>query len=354
MARFFKDRTKLKGKAPGSLILVGEQKMPHPVFQLMQYDAESLVEKECKTIDEAMDSIGGKKVTWINIYGLHDLGMMRKIEEKLNLPDIVMEDILNTDQRPKYVEGESTCTFILKYLSHDTQTNEITAEQVSIILGKNYVLTLQEKTGNFLEPLRERIRSSTAKKRLLYNDYLAFAILDAMVDTYADLIEKTGVQVENLEDRIFKESSKALVEEMYRLKTEINFIRKAVRPVKEITSKILNADSTLFRDETKDFIQNLNGLALQLSETIELYGSLISDQHNIYSTKIGNNLNEVMKVLTIFASIFIPLTFIAGIYGTNFDILPELHFKYSYFIMWGVMIMLAAGMLMYFKKKKWF
>jgi len=266
----------------------------------------------------------------------------------------VLEDILNTDQRPKYIEGKTISTFILKYLSHDTQTNEITAEQVSIILGKNYVLTLQEKTGNFLEPLRERIRSSTAKKRLQYNDYLAFAILDTLADTYGELIEKTGVQVENLEDRIFKKTSKALVEEIYHLKTEINFIRKAVRPVKEITSRILNTDSAVFRDETKEFIQNLNGLALHLSETIELYGSLISDQHNTFSTKVGNNLNEVMKVLTIFASIFIPLTFIAGIYGTNFDVLPELHFKYSYFIMWGVMIVLAAGMLMYFKKRKWF
>ncbi len=354
MARFFKDRTKRKGKAPGSLILVGEQKMTHPVFQLIQYDTESLVEKECETIDEAIDSIGGKKVTWINIYGLHDLGMMRKIEEKLNLPSILLGNILNTDQRPKYVEDETHCTFILKYLSRDTQTNEITAEQISIILGKDYVLTLQEKTGNFLEPLRERIRSSTAKKRLQYNDYLAFAILDTLADTYAELIEKTGVQVENMEDRIFKETSKALVEEMYRLMTEINFIRKAVRPVKEITSQILNTDSALFRDETKGFIQNLNGLALHLSETSELYGRLISDQHNIYSTKVGNNLNEVMKLLTIFASIFIPLTFIAGIYGTNFDIVPELHFKYSYFIMWGVMIILASGMLVYFKKKKWF
>jgi len=354
MARFFKDRTKRKGKAPGSLILVGKQKMTHPVFQLIQYDTESLVEKKCETIDEAIDSIGGKKVTWINIYGLHDLGMMRKIEEKLNLPDIVLADILNTDQRPKYVEGKTISTLILKYLSRDTQTNEITAEQISIILGKNYVLTLQERTGNFLEPLRERIRSSTAMKRLQYNDYLAFAILDTLADTYAELIEKTGMQVENMEDRIFKETSKSLVEEMYRLMTEINFIRKAVRPVKEITSQILNTDSALFRDETKEFIQNLNGLALQLSEISELYGRLISDQHNIYSTKVGYNLNEVMKLLTIFASIFIPLTFIAGIYGTNFDILPELHFKYSYFIMWGMMIVLAAGMLMYFKKRKWF
>jgi len=353
MARFFKDRTKLKGKAPGSLILVGEQKMTHPVFQLIQYDTESLVEKECKTIDEAIDGIGGKTVSWINIYGLHDLEMMRRIEEKLNLPSILMEDILNTDQRPKYVEDETHCTFILKYLSLDSQTNEFEAEQVSIILGKNYVLTLQEKTGNFLEPLRERIRASKTNQRLQYHDYLAFAILDTLADSYAEIIEKTGVRVEDLEDRIFKETSKALVEEIYRLKTEINFIRKAVRPVKEITSRILNAESVMFREETKEYIQNLNGLALQLSETIELYSSLISDQHSIYSTNVGNNMNEVMKVLTIIATIFIPLTFIAGIYGTNFKYMPELEFKYSYPLLWVLLVAIALVMLVFFKRKKW-
>jgi magnesium transporter len=353
MARFIKDRSAAQGQVPGALVLIGTQKMEHPVIQLMEFDADTLTEKELGSIEEAAGCIDTEEMSWINIYGIHDMDMMRYMGEIFKLHPIFLEDVINTDQMPRYEDGEEYDGFILKMLHYDEQAKLISAEQFTMILGEHYVLTLQEQRGDVFNPVRERIRSTKKRTRLLDSDYFAYTLLDTIVDNYIILIEKLGRQVEALEERLFIHPEKSMVQEIYKYKTELSFLRKSIRPVREMMGHLLRSEHTIFKDKYLTFLRDLNDMVLQATDAIELYNGMISDHLNIYHTIVSNRTNEVMKVLTIFASIFIPLTFLAGIYGMNFEYLPELKFKYSYLIFWIVVILIVGGLLNYFKRKKW-
>jgi len=353
MARFIKDRKASKGQIPGSLILIGNQKMDQPILRLMEYNPKSLVEIELKSVDEAISSTSPGSVSWLNIYGIHDLDLMKRLGEILEFQPLLMEDILNTDQRPKFEEGPSYNAVILKMLMYDETAKQISSEQFTLILGKHYVLTLQEQPGDVLNPVRERIRTAKKTSRLFDADYLAYALLDTIVDNYIQITESIGREIESLEDRLFIDLDKSLVHDIYKLKTELSFLRKSVRPVKDLTRDVLKSENSLFQEKYLHFLKDLDDLVTQATEAIELYSAMISDHLNIYSTNVNNRINEVMKVLTIFASIFIPLTFLAGIYGMNFEYLPELSFKYSYLIFWIIALSIGIGLLIYFKRKKW-
>lgn len=353
MARFLKDRIKAKGQAPGSLIFIGNRKMDNPIIQIMQYDSRNLAEKELGSVDEIFSEMKPGHVNWINIYGIHDLDMIKKIGEQLNISNLFLEDMLNTDQPPKFEDGEDFDGFILKMLYLGEKKKRIHAEQISIILGENYVLTLQEKVGDVFAPVRERVRKNKGRVRLNENDYLAYALMDTIMDNYILLIENLGRKVEELEDRIFLNPGKKIVEEIYRYKLELNFLRKSIRPFREHLGLLLKTENSWFQVKTKPYLKDLYDLVVQATDAIELYNSLVSDQLNIYNANAGNDMNQIMKVLTIFASIFIPLTFIAGIYGMNFEYIPELKYKYAYAFFWGVILLVAGGLLYFFKRKKW-
>jgi len=353
MARFLKDRTKAKGKAPGSLVFIGRQKMESSIIQLIQYNADSIYESEVTQIAEAFNAIKDKHVNWINIYGLHDLEIIKYLGEIMQLPSLLLEDMLNTDQQPKYHDGIDYDSFILKILHQDPETNHILAEQITIVLGKNCIVTLQEKKGDVFASVRERIRNSSGRIRSKGNDYLAYSLMDTIVDNYMILIEGLGRKVEEMEDRIFLKKDTKILEEIYTFKTELNYLRKTVRPVREAITKLLRTDTSRFQKKNIQYLKDLHELVVQSTDAIELYNSLVSDQLNIYNTSVGNAMNEVMKTLTIFASIFIPLTFLAGIYGMNFEYIPELKFKYAYAIFWGIIIVIGVIILIYFKRKKW-
>lgn len=338
---------------PGSLILIGNQKMDKPVITLMEYNPDQLVEKELSAIEEAEAINDPGTVSWINIYGIHDQDLMGQIGDVFGLHTIFMEDVMNTDQRPKYEEGDNYDAVILKMLKYDESENLISAEQLSLILGQHFVLTLQEQRGDVFDPVRERIRNAKKTSRLHDSDYLAYALLDTVIDNYIIVTEAIGRGIESLEERIFLNPEKSLVEEIYKFKTEVSFLRKSVRPVKDLMGQILRSENTLIQDKYLHFMKDLDDLTTQATEAIELYSGMISDHLNIYSTNVNNRINEVMKVLTIFASTFIPLTFLAGIYGMNFEYIPELGFKYSYLIFWIVVICVVIGLLIYFKRKKW-
>ena len=353
MARFIKDRKASKGQVPGSLILIGKQKMDQAVIRLMEYKQERISEKELSGIKEA-DSINDPEcVSWINIFGIHDKDLMEQIAQTFNLPPLFMEDIMNTDQRPKYYDGDHFDAFILKMLKYDEGNKLITAEQLTLILGENYVLTLQEQTADVFNPVRERIRNAKKTSRLYKADYLAYALLDTVVDNYILVTESLGRNIEAQEDKLFLNPEKSLVEQIYKFKTELSFLRKSVRPVMDLMTQLLKSENNGFDESHKHYLADLNDLVVQAAEAIELYNGMISDHLNIYSTNVNNRINEVMKVLTIFASIFIPLTFLAGIYGMNFEYIPELGFKYSYLIFWIVVVCVAGGLLIFFRRKKW-
>ena len=352
MARFIKKRNQAIGKAPGSLIHIGKQKMDKSRVRYIKYNEDEITEGELANYSNLNELTGSEHVTWINIDGLHDIELMKTIKESFDIQALTMEDILNTDQRPIIIESENHLVIILKVIFFNEEQS-LQAEQISFILGENYVLTIQERVGDYFEPVRERIRNKSGKIRSRKADYIQYALVDTLIDSYLNNIEKLGSKIENQEEVILKQHTKQLAEILYKQKVEISFIRKLIRPVKEIVLKMVKCESSLRDSETLRYWKDLEDLTLQAIDSVEIYHTMISDQFNLYQTNISNRVNDVMKVLTIFASIFIPLTFIAGIYGTNFDYVPELHFKYGYFIMWGVMVLVAVGMLMYFKRKGW-
>ena len=353
MARFLKNRQKSQGEIPGSLILIGKQKMEKTRIRVIQYNEENIVEKELDKIEDVSSYVKHGHITWINIDGLHNIKLLEQLGLKFKLTSLSLEDILNTDQRPKFVEDENNIVIILKAFMYETGARILSSEQISFILGDSYLITIQERVGDYFEPVRDRLRKNKGRIRTLASDYLCYTLIDSIVDSYIMNIEVLGDIIEEQEDVILKGTNRRIIEDIYRHKTEISFVRKSIRPVKEIMIHFIKSDSKFIHHKTRVFLNDLEDLVNQALEAIEIYYTMISDQLTVYHANLSNRVNDVMKVLTVFASIFIPLTFIAGVYGTNFDYLPELHFKYSYFIMWGIMISVAITMLLYFSRKKW-
>ncbi len=353
MARFIKDRSQAKGQAPGSLVLIGKQKMEKPQIKLMDYGPDHLAENELDSIHDCIPYLENKSVSWINIYGIHETEMINSIGEIFNLDNMLLEDILNTDQIPKYVSGHKYDAFILKMIDYNREENIIYAEQISIILGNNFVLTLQERTGDVFNPVRSRIRNQKGRVRLNNNDYLAYALMDIVTDNYLSIIEIIGRKIEELETKIFAEKNEEIAAEIYRYKIELSFLRKNIRPANEAIMNLMKDEDRLFSSETMIYMVDLKESLVHASESIELYSNLVSDQLNTHNTLVNNKMNQVMKILTIFASIFIPLTFIAGIYGMNFTYIPELSLKYGYLFFWIVILIVGITLLLFFKKKKW-
>lgn len=352
MARFLKKRKDVHGAAPGSLIFLGTKKMDVSKIHVFQYNETVIHEKELEKNNEVNIVFSDDTITWINVYGLHDVELIKQIGQQFSISNLLLEDIVNTDHRPRVVIEKDYIACIVKALFYSASDNKVHSDQLSFILGANYLITFQERKAEYFEAVRNRIRSKTGRICNAKSDYLLYSLLDTVVDNSLETIELIGDKIEQIDTEIIYAYSKT-AQEIYRLKNEITYIRKQVRPIKEIVTQIQKTDISLIHPTTAVYLQDLQELVSQSVESIEMYYAMVSDQLHIYNTFVSNKSNDVMKFLTMFASIFIPLTFIVGIYGTNFDYLPELHYKYSYLIMWCVMVLLAIGMLLYFRKKKW-
>ncbi len=353
MARFFKKREEIKGLSPGSLVFIGNKKVENIRIRVIDYDGTQLKEDTLKDIADGAEFKRTNTVSWINVDGLHDLALMKEIGSTFDLHPLLLEDILNTGQRPKLEEFGNCIFLVLKMLRYDKEKQMIISEQLSMVLGDTFLLTFQEQPGDVFEPVRERIRKQKARIRASGIDYLAYALLDCVVENYVFIVERLGEQIEDIEDEVLEKAEPAVMEKINAFKQEMNFIRKSVRPAREAIIQLSKLDSELINEQTTPFLKDLQDLITQAAEAIDTYRDMLSDQLNLYNSVIANRMNDVMKILTIFAAIFIPLTFIAGIYGTNFEYLPELKFKYSYFIFWGAMVAVAGVMLIFFRKKKW-
>ena len=353
MARFFKKREEIKGLSPGSLVFIGNKKVENIRLRVIDYDESKLKEDELKNIAEGTEYKNTQTVTWINVDGLHDLSLMKEIGKTFDLHPLLLEDILNTGQRPKLEEFDNSLFLVLKMLRYDKEKQMIISEQLSLVLGSTFLLTFQEQPGDVFEPVRERIRKQKGRIRGAGIDYLAYALLDTVVDNYIFIIERMGEKIEDIEEEILGIGDSTVMEKINSFKHEMNFLRKSIRPAREAILQLSKLDSEMIHERTIPFLKDMQDLITQASEAIDTYRDMLSDQLNLYNSVVSNRMNDIMKVLTIFAAIFIPLTFIAGIYGTNFEYLPELKYKYSYFIFWGVMLTVTAGMLIFFKKKRW-
>ncbi len=353
MARFFTKREQTKGLAPGSLVFVGTQKMDEVRIRVVDYDEKRLTEKDVSDIAGVAKGKRTASVTWVNVYGVHDSEVIKRIGNSFDLHPLLLEDVMNTGQRPKLEEFDNCLFLVLKMLRYGKELQSVVAEQLSIVLGTRFLLTFQERPGDVFEPVRERIRKRKGRIRSAGVDYLAYALLDTVVDNYVSIIEKLGGQIEDIDEEVLERPEPEVMEKISALRREMNYLRKSIRPAREAVLQLTRLDSSVIREETMPFLKDLQDLFTQASEAVDMYREMLSDQLSNYNSAMSNRMNDIMKILTMFAAVFIPLTFLAGIYGTNFEYLPELHFRYSYFILWGIMIAVAIGMLIFFRKKRW-
>lgn len=354
MARFLKNKEASLGKSPGELIFIGEQKIDEPTVQIIDYDQEHLNEECLHNIKDGIPYEDTSTVTWLNLYGLHDPEVIKVFGQGFGLHSLVLEDIINTAQRPKLEDYDDYIYIVLKMMRYDEEEGKISSEQVSMVLGKTFLITFQERPADVFEPVRARIRKQKGRIRKVGIDYLAYTLLDTIVDNYIYLIERLGEQIEEMEEEILENQTQDILTKINNYKREMNYLRKSIRPAREFLQQLSRIESDLIQESTVPFLKDLLDLGNQAVEVIDTYREMLSDYLNIYNTGVSNKLNEIMKVLTIFSAIFIPLTFIAGIYGTNFEYLPELRFRYAYFIFWTVLIGVALVMVRFFKRKNWF
>jgi magnesium transporter len=348
-----KKRSKKAGLPPGTLIHIGERKTEEIKITIMDYDETQFNEKEAKTFEKCFPYKGRPTVTWINIDGIHQVEALEKLGECFGLHPLTLEDILNTDQRPKVEDFGDYMYIVLKMFSHEDKSNEILIEQVSLILGPNFVLSFQENVGDVFDPIRERIRNGKGKIRKMGADYLVYALLDAIVDNYFIILERIGEQIEFMEDRLVMNPAPETLNTIHKLKREMLILRKSVWPLREVISSMERGEFSLIKDSTKIYLRDVYDHNIQIIDTIETLRDMLSGMLDIYLTSISNRLNAVMKVLTIIATIFMPLTFLAGIYGMNFKYMPELEWKWGYPLILLIMFSIGISMLFYFKRKKW-
>jgi len=353
MPKLMKKRSKKAGLPPGTLIHIGEKKTEEIKITIMDYDETQFQEKEAKTFEECFPYKGRPTVTWINVDGIHQVQTLEKLGECFELHPLTLEDILNTDQRPKIEDFGEYMYVVLKMSSYDDKSGEILIEQVSLILGANFVLSFQENVGDVFNPIRERIRSGKGKIRKMGADYLVYALLDAIVDNYFIILEKIGEQIEFLEEKLVINPVPETLNIIHKLKKEMLFFRKSVWPLREVISVLERGESQFIKGSTKIFLRDVYDHNIQIIDTIETLREMLSGMLDIYLTGISNRLNAVMKVLTIIATIFMPLTFIAGVYGMNFKFMPELEWRWGYPLILLTMITIGILMLFYFKRKKW-
>ncbi|HUU28026.1 MAG TPA: magnesium/cobalt transporter CorA [archaeon] len=353
MSRFMKKVSKKEGQAPGTLVFVGAEKDYEVKITVMDYDEKELREKEVTAFEECFPYRETNTVTWINIDGVHELDIIERIGQHCELHPLMLEDIVNTNQRPKIEDFGEYLFMVLKMLKYNKDDNTILNEQISLVLGSNFLFSFHESKGDVFDPVRERIRKCKGRIRKLGPDYLAYSLIDAVVDNYFTVLEKLGDRIEDLEEELIDEPTTKTLHSIYTLKKEMIFLRKSVWPLREVIASLERGDYELINEHTLPFLRDVYDHTIQVIDTVETFRDLIAGMLDTYLSSISNKMNSVMKVLTIIATIFIPLTFLAGIYGMNFEYMPELHWKWGYPVAALVMFSIGVTMLILFKRKSW-
>lgn len=349
----FKIKAKEIGLPPGTLVHVGRQRTEQPLISLIDYNQEQYTTRADISPAEAASFKETPSVSWINLSGIHDIGIIEQFGQHFGLHPLALEDILNTQHRPKVEEMEGYCLIILKMLFFDDDTQAIDTEQVSMVLGPHYVLTFQEREGDVFAGVRGRLQRSHGRIRQRGPDYLTYALIDSIVDSYFHILEKVGDNLAQLEEDLIKGPDKSTLARIHHYKRQLQMLRKSVWPLREVISELSKEESPVVVEGTRIFLRDLYDHTVQVLDTVEIFRDSISGLQDLYMSAVSNRMNEIMKVLTIMASIFIPLTFIAGVYGMNFEYIPELTWHWGYFAVWGVMIACMIGMLIFFRMKKW-
>lgn len=353
MHKFTKKRTRKTGLPPETLIYTGDRKDETIKIHVIDYDESNFQEAELAAVEACIPYKDKPTVTWVNVDGVHNVPLLEKLGDCFGLHRLVMEDIMNTDQRPKMEDFGDYLYIVFKMLSIG-KSGEIVHEQTSIILGANFALSFQEGAeGDVFNLIREHLRNSTGRIRKMGADYLAYSLLDAVVDNYFVVLEKIAEKTETLETELIEYPTQQTVQKIYQLKRELIFLHNAVWPLREAVNALWKHESPLIRESTAPYLRDVYDHVIHVLDSVDIYREMISGMLDMYLSSVSNRLNAVMKVLTIIATIFMPLTFIVGVYGMNFKNMPELEWRYGYPLVWLIMIGITGFMLYFFKRKKW-
>jgi magnesium transporter len=352
--RLFRSRHKSIGQPPGSLIHIGEQKVEKTEITVIGY-GEGLA--ETLTVKDAAECLALKsrfKVLWINVDGLHETSVIETLGNLFGIEPLTQEDILQTSQRPKIEDFERYLFVSLQMLDFNREQGEIGREQLSIILGEGYVITFQEKPGDIFDPVRQRIKNAGTKLRKYGADYLAYALVDAVVDHYFSVLEEIENSIDTLDAEMLAEFSPETFNALNAMKRELIIFRKTVWPLREIIGSITRDEFKVVGDTVEPYFRDVYDHIIEVIDTIEVFREIVTGLHETYLAEINNRMNEIMKFLTMIATVFMPLSFIAGLYGMNFKNMPELNLWWGYYAVLGIMVLIVFGFMKYYRSRKWY
>lgn len=353
MPKHRKKHSSKTGLPPGTLIHVGEEKTTTSRITLLNYDETQMQESVLETVNQCAPFHQAASVSWINLDGLSQVEILEKFGKEFKLHPLVLEDILHTEQRPKLEDHGDYIYIVLRMLSYNAQRRAVDSEQMSLILGSNFVLSFQEEPGDVFDAVRMRIRNDKGQIRKLGADFLLYALLDAVVDQYFVILEELGDDIEALEEEVLANPRADVLQTLHRLKREMIYLRKAVWPLREIINVLARDGSPLMQKQTLIYVRDLYDHAIRVMDTVETFRDLISGMADIYLSSLSNRTNVIMKVLTVITTTFMPLTLITGIFGMNFKYIPGLEDSWGFFAVIGTMLLISITMLVLFRRKKW-
>jgi magnesium transporter len=353
MAKLTKKRSKKAGLPPGTLVHIGEKLTEKTRIAVVEYDDQGFLEKELGTLETSYLFPKEPAVTWVNVVGIHQVEVLEKLGNCFGVHLLALEDILNTEQRPKIEDYGDDLFIVVKLISSNEDRDEIEAEQISLILRPNAILSFQEKEGDDFSTVKERLRAGKGRLRKMGADYLAYTLLDIVVDQYFVVLEKLGERIEVLEGRLLADPGTATLQKIQNLKKEMLLLRKWIWPLREVISSLERGEFPGIQESTRIYLRDVYDHTIQVMDAIEIYRDMLSGMLDIYLSSLNNRMNAVMKVLTIIATIFMPLTFLAGVYGMNFKHMPELDWSWGYPLILILMAFVAILMLTLFRRKKW-
>jgi magnesium transporter len=339
---------------PGSLIHIGKVYADRAKISIVEYSKDSFIEKDDATLQEALHYIESPQITWINVQGIHDTNLINALGKAFGMHPLVMEDILNTTQRAKLDDYKQYLYIVLRLLNYNTELQEVNGEQISILVKNDCLVTFQESDKDLFKSIRERIRKPNTKIREMGTDYLCYTIIDWIIDQHFTILEKVDDKLETLEEDLLDNPHIGILLKIERTKREIILLRKSVWPLRDLISQFNRIETPLIHESSRVFMRDVYDHTIQLIDTIESFRDIVSGMLDLYLSNLTQRTNEIMKVLTVVSTIFVPLTFLASLYGMNFDNIPELHAQYGYYILLGTMVLIASFMIYYFHKKKWF
>jgi len=348
-----KKQKKKVGHPPGTLIYTGDKEKQKTKIKITDYNEEFYDIQEISELQKNLAKIEKKMVRWINIYGLTEEKIIEEIGRQFSLHPLVLEDILNPNQRPKLEDYGSYIFVVIKKLVWNQEENEFEYEQISLILGENYVISFQERDTKLFSPIYERIKVPKGRVRSMKADYLFYVLIDIIIDNYFVVLEKVGEDIENLEDVLIRNPNPETLQLIYRLKRSSIELRKSIWPIREVINKLQREQSNLIGDELQIYLRDIYDHIFRISDLLENYRDIIFGMLDMYLSSVSNRMNDIMKVLTIISTVFIPISFLAGFYGMNFTYMPEFSQPIAYPILIFAMITIAIVMLYYFKRKNW-